>query len=233
MTELFPDEILTDRLRLVKESVAEADLGERYAAMNEDAVADGELAYVPLEPFAHLKDAREYVASREDRMQSGDAGTYVVRPRECEERASEASRAADGRAGKARETGAPAGEAELFVVWERRSAFMNFGLRKRFWGRGYSGERAAAFVRLAFERLDLEVVLVSHIVANENSQRAIEKYVDRFGGRREARLRNQYVMDDEPHDVVQYSISREEYEESGDRPDVEFFEDRDDRRESR
>lgn len=216
MTELFPDEIRTERLHLVRESVADADLGERYASMNEDAVDDDELAYVPVEPFGHLQDAREYVAQREDRMQAGDAGTYVVRPREGEDGAGE-----------------PAGEAELFAVWDERTAFMTFGLRKRFWGRGYSGERAAAFLRLAFERLDVDLVSVTHLVGNENSRRAIGKYVDRFDGRRVGRFRNQHVVDGEPRDVVRYEIARSDYEESSERPDCEFVEERDDRRESR
>jgi ribosomal-protein-alanine N-acetyltransferase len=196
---------------LERESVADADLGERYASMSTDAVDDDELAYVPIEPFEHLQEAREYVAQREDRMASGDAGTYVVRPRECEEGAGE-----------------PAGEAELFAIWDERTAFMTFGLRKRFWGRGYSGERAAALLRLAFERLDLDLVSVTHLVGNENSRRAIAKYVDRFGGERVGRFRNQHVIDGEPRDLLRYEISREDYERSGDRPDCEFVDDRGD-----
>lgn len=210
MTELFPDEIRTERLRLVKESVADAALGERYASMSTDAVDDDELRYVPVEPFEHLEDAREYVAQREGRMQSGDAGTYVVRPREGEDGA-----------------GLPAGEAELFAIWDEDTAFMTFGLRKRFWGRGYSGERAAAFLRLAFERLDVGLVTVTHLVGNENSRRAIGKYVDRFDGRRVGRFRNQHVIDDEPRDVVRYEITQRDYEDSGERPKCEFVWDTD------
>jgi ribosomal-protein-alanine N-acetyltransferase len=216
VSDLFPDEVVTERLRLERESVEDGDLRERYASMSSDAMDESEVAYVPIAPFEHLQAVREFVAQREDRTESGDAGTYVVRPREGEDGA-----------------GDPAGEAELFAVWQRQAAFMTFGLRKRFWGRGYSGERAAALLRLAFERLDLEVVFVSHLVANENSKRAIEKYVERFDGRREGRLRNQYVLDDEPRDVVQYSISRTAFEASGERPDCEFVDGRDDGRASR
>jgi RimJ/RimL family protein N-acetyltransferase len=99
---------------------------------------------------------------------------------------------------------------------------MTFGLRERFWGRGYSGERAAALLALAFERLDLELVTVTHLVGNENSRRAIEKYVDRFDGRRVGCFRNQHVIDGEPKDIVRYEVAREDYAESGERPDCEF-----------
>jgi len=220
VSELFPDEIRTERLQLVRESVAECDLGERYASMSTDAIADGELAYVPLEPFEHLQDAREFVAQREGRMESGDAGTYVVRPR-----AGEDGGGADG-------AGAVAGEAELFAIWDERTAFTTFGLRKRFWGRGYSAERAAALLALAFERLDLELVTVTHLVGNENSRRAIEKYVARFDGERVGRFRNQHVVDGEPRDLLRYEIAREDYEGSGERPDPEFVYERVDGRAS-
>jgi RimJ/RimL family protein N-acetyltransferase len=140
----------------------------------------------------------------------------VVRPREGEDGAGEA-----------------AGEAELAAVWDERTAFMTFGLRKRFWGRGYSGERAGALVRLAFEHLDLELLSVTHLVGNENSRRAIEKYVEHFDGRRVGRFRNQHVIDGEPRDVVRYEITQSDYAGSGERPDVEFVRDDDAPEESR
>jgi ribosomal-protein-alanine N-acetyltransferase len=54
-------------------------------------------------------------------------------------------------------------------------------------------------------------VTVSHDPANENSQRAIERYVDRFGGHQEGHIRNDTLMNGEPRDSVRYSISREEW----------------------
>ncbi len=54
------------------------------------------------------------------------------------------------------------------------------------------------------------VVVSTHALENEKSRRAIEHYVERFGGRREGRIRNDIVIDDEPRDSVGYSISREE-----------------------
>nr|WP_303647565.1 GNAT family protein [Haloarchaeobius amylolyticus] len=161
--------------------------------------------HIPIEPFEHPQEAREFLASRTDRWDGGNAGTYVVRPKDGEDGAGE-----------------PAGEAELFAIWDRRTAYFTFGLRRPFWGRGYSGERADAFVVCTFERLDLGVVSVSHTVANENSRRAIERYVDRWNGQRDATLRNGHVIDGEPRDVVQYSITREDYEATDHGPDVTF-----------
>jgi Acetyltransferases, including N-acetylases of ribosomal proteins len=68
-------------------------------------------------------------------------------------------------------------------------------------------------LELAFDRLHLEVVAVSHDPANDNSRRAIERYVDRFGGRKEGHIRNDIIVNGEPRDSVRYSISREEWAE--------------------
>ena len=42
----------------------------------------------------------------------------------------------------------------------------------------------------------------------EDEQAAIERYVDRFGGRKEGVIRNDIVMDGEPRNSVRYSISQ-------------------------
>lgn len=94
--------------------------------------------------------------------------------------------------------------------WNRRTATLGTWLRKPFWGQGYSGERAARMLELAFDRLDLELVAVTHDPENDNSRRAIEKYVDRFGGRKEGRIRNDVVIDGQPHESIRYSIARKE-----------------------
>ncbi|WP_438266758.1 GNAT family N-acetyltransferase [Haloarchaeobius salinus] len=191
---MFPDRIESERLVLEHESPADADLFERYRHLSTDAVDPAAFEYIPVSPHEHPQDTAEMLSHRHERWADGVGATYVVRPKAGEDGA-----------------GLPAGEAELLADWEKRSAYFAFGLRKRFWGRGYSGERAAALVSLAFDRLDLEVVTVTHLDANENSRRAVEKYVERFGGRREGTIRNQLTLDDEPVDTVRYSISRAEY----------------------
>lgn len=52
---------------------------------------------------------------------------------------------------------------------------------------------------------------MTHVVGNERSERAIQKYVERFGGRREGTLRNYVPFDEGPHDAVRYTVSRTEY----------------------
>lgn len=91
-------------------------------------------------------------------------------------------------------------------------------MRERFWGRGYSGERAAAFMAVAFERLDLDLVAIDVHVENERSIRAVESYVDSFGGEREGRLRNWLAMDDRPIDCYRYTVSQDEW--AANPPDV-------------
>ena len=76
---------------------------------------------------------------------------------------------------------------------------------------------------LAFDVLDLEVVCVTHDPDNEKSGRAIEKYVESLGGRREGVVRNGVVIGDEPRDTVRYSITAEEWQEAtGGGYDAEF-----------
>nr|WP_205254329.1 GNAT family N-acetyltransferase [Halorubellus sp. JP-L1] len=202
---MFPDVVRTDRLRLVRETDAYVDLAERYASLAADSVSDEEVEYAGVETFEHLGDAREYVERREDHWEERRGVVYGIRPRDGE-----------------RGAGELAGEAELSMDWPQRAGHLSCSLRKPFWGRGYSGERAAALIALAFERFDLEVVRTCHAVGNENSRRAVETYVERFGGERTARTRNEGRLDGEPCDLVWYTIPRRGYADSGERPPVAF-----------
>jgi RimJ/RimL family protein N-acetyltransferase len=75
-------------------------------------------------------------------------------------------------------------------------------------------ERADALLEIAFERLDFGVVAIPLHGENQKSYRAVEKYVQRHGGRYEGLLRNHAARYDGPADHHRFSIIREEYEAS-------------------
>ena len=196
MSTLFPERIETERLRL--EPIHEAvDPLEYYEICAYDDDIDEVTEYLTWNPPETPKATVDFVEQSAENWDDNETATYVIFLREGQEGAGEI-----------------AGGTGLHLDWEKRTAVLGMWLRKRFWGRGYSGERAAALIEVAFDRLDLEVVGVSHMVGNENSRRVIERYVETHGGRHEGRLRNWVVRDGEPVDCHRYTISRAEYEAS-------------------
>lgn len=192
---LFPSEMESDRLRYERLHPAEFDPFELYEHVREGAPHIQEITeYVTWDPYEHPKEAVDWVEHCGNKFEEGEDATYVIRPMQGE------------RAGEF------AGLAGLHPDWDRKIAVMGTWLRKSFWGQGYSAERAARMLELAFDRLDLDVVTVSHDPENENSERAIGKYIDRFGGRKKGRIRNDIVMSGEIRDSIRYSISREEWQ---------------------
>ena len=195
---MFPETIETDRLRLEPRWPENVDLDECYRICSSDPGIDEVTEHVTWDPHETKKETLEFLERGRERWNENEAADYVIRPREGEDGAGEI-----------------AGFGGLSVDWEKRTAVLGTWLRKRFWGRGYSGERAAALVEVAFGALDLDLVAVSHLPENEQSRRAIEKYVDRLGGRREGLLRNHITfVDGSVHDEVRYSISRDEWREA-------------------
>lgn len=192
--ELFPPVVETDRLRLEKTCHENVDLFELYEVCAYDEGIDEVTEPMPWDPHPHPKETTDYLDRCESQWDDGESAHFTIRPRDGEDGAGEI-----------------AGQTTLRIDWDRRVGTLGIWLRKRFWGRGYSGERAAALVALAFDRLDLEVVSVNHEVGNDRSKRAVEKYVERFGGRREGTLRNYLPFGDAPADAVRYTISRAEY----------------------
>lgn len=159
-----------------------------------------------------MQESRQTLVAFEEDWDAGETATYAIRPRGAPcapDRASgdSAPRPREGEDG----AGELAGTCGLTCHWDQDCATLGLWLRKRFWGRGYSGERADALLELAFEHLDFGVVAVTHHVGNENSERAISKYVERNGGRREGVLRHHGEHPGGAVDEVRYTIARDEW----------------------
>ena len=194
---MFPVAVETDRLRLERAAPDAVDVRELYRVASGDDGIDEVTRYVSWDPHETPKETRDFLRACESGWNDAESAQYVVRPRDGEDGAGEI-----------------AGTTGLTLRWDRRLAEPGIWLRRRFWGRGYSGERAGALLALAFGPLDLEVVAVHHHPDNDESRRAVERYVDRFGGRREGRLRNARRFGDAPVDLVRYTVSRTEWREA-------------------
>ncbi|SEP92132.1 GNAT family N-acetyltransferase [Natrinema salaciae] len=194
---MFPDELETDRLRLERlchETVDARELYECFArGYGEDL--DEVFEHVPQTPYRTVMDAHEQIEDAETRWADRDGAEYVIRPRDGEDRAGEL-----------------AGFTGLTCQWERRTGQLGLILRKPFWGREYSGERAAALLELAFDRLDLELVTAGHNEGNEKSKRAIETYIEANGGQYDGVLRNWVPMDDAVADLHRYTVTKAQYD---------------------
>lgn len=195
---LFPPSVDTERLRL--ERLTDDRLFELYEHANEDAPRiEAVTEYLHWDPHRSPGETREFVDGCETAWEAGERATWVIVPREDEPLAGEL-----------------AGLTGLGVDWDRRVATLGCWLRPSVWGQGYSGERAHALMAVAFDRLDLDVVAVTHVPENEQSGRAIEKYIDTAGGRREGYVRNGIAFADGcVHDVIRHSVTAAEWHDSG------------------
>lgn len=192
---VFPGKIETERLHLERLCHENVDVLDYYRICSHHEEAIEEVTrYLPWNPHETVKETKDYIDSLERKWAEGTRAEYVIRSKEGEG-----------------DDGEIAGSAGLLCRWEKDLGVLAIWLRKPFWGRGYSGERAEALLEVAFNRLDLSVVAVPLHRDNEKSYEAVEKYVERHGGRYEGLLRNHAGRYDEPVDHHRFSISREEY----------------------
>lgn len=197
---MFPERIETQRLNLERISADTADLFDLYELYSDGDDVEEMFEYWDSSPHETVKETYDYIEEAERLWEEAEAAKYVILPREGEDGA-----------------GVIAGTTGLYPEWEKRSANLGILLDKRFWGRGYAGERADAMLSVAFERLDLDLVVAAHVDGNEQSRRAIMKYVERHGGRYEGLLRNWHSLPDAVADVHRYTISQDEYFETTER----------------
>jgi ribosomal-protein-alanine N-acetyltransferase len=204
---MFPAIIETERLRLEPRTPEYVDTLTLYDHCREDHPHIDEITeYLPWEPHPHPKETAEFLERGASMREEHEGADYVIRPKEGEQG-----------------TGEIAGFGGIDLDWATDSAELGTWFRKPFWGRGYSGERALALAELAFEHLDLELVTVTHDADNEQSERAIEKYMERMGGRREGTLRNFHSDGDGPVDAVRYSVTQSEYRDTDPAQEVAFY----------
>lgn len=195
---MFPETLETERLRLERfsrENFDALELHRHYAPRHSETIEE-EFEHVTQKPHATPKETWDRLVEAEEKWDEAEWATYAVISKPEEEFA---------------------GTTNLALEWEKRTGLTGLWLRKPFWGRDYSGERAMALLALAFDRLDLEVVSPGYLDGNEQSKRAIEKYVERFGGQYDGVLRNWVPFEDEVRDLHRYTILREQWEEH--RPD--------------
>jgi RimJ/RimL family protein N-acetyltransferase len=195
---MFPETFETERLtyrRLCSETIGPLELYDLTSSRSSTAME--EFQYLPWDPAETVKEAADRLDAFEQKWDDRERADWLIVPKEGEEGAGEIV----GRAG-------------LICQWEQDLALPAIWLRKPFWGRGYSGERADALLEIAFERLDFGVVAIPLHGENQKSYRAVKKYVQRHGGRYEGLLRNHAARYDGPADHHRFSISREEYEAS-------------------
>ncbi|WP_115865471.1 GNAT family N-acetyltransferase [Halorussus litoreus] len=213
---MFPEEIATERLRLRRLNRENVPTMRLYDHMRAEAPGMEEVRdYVLWDPHESPRDTHEYLATVEEQWDDREQATYAIHPDEFEESVG-ANGDREGQTSDENSVETPeiAGTTNLHLDWERQSAELGIWLRKAFWGRGYSGERAAALLELAFDRLDLEVVGASHRDGNDRSRRAIEKYVEAFGGQYDGLLRNFVPTDDGVRDLHRFTVTRDQYREA-------------------
>lgn len=197
---MLPERLETERLRFVRlcrENFDPVDL-YRYYSRHSDTVRE-ETEHLTWTPHETPKETRDLVVGAERRWDDGEAATYALVPRASEDGAGEF-----------------AGTTDLDLDWEKRTGIFAVWLRKPFWGRGYSGERAGTLLKLAFDYLDLELASAGYLSGNDNSKRAIEKYVERFGGQYDGVLRNWVPTDEGVRNLHRYTVTREQWERNRD-----------------
>lgn len=199
MMALFPAEMENDRLLYERLHPDEFDAFELYEHVRVGAPGVDELTeHLPWNPYTTPKEAFDWVERCGENFDNGIDAIYVMRPKEGEH------------------AGELAGLGSLHPDWDLQAATLGTWIRKPFWGKGYSGERAARLFELAFDRLDLGAVTVTTDPENEKSRRAIEKYIERFGGREEGLIRHAVVIDGKPRDSIRYNVTQEEWQRNQD-----------------
>lgn len=94
------------------------------------------------------------------------------------------------------------------IDYKNGNAEVNIKLSKNGSGNGYAGEALGILLRYAFQELRLHCIYARVIDNNKSSPKSLEKY----GFKKEGILRNRVYKEGNYHDLLCYSLLKEEYD---------------------
>jgi len=142
----LPETFETDRLLFKPATPEHVDVHELYHILSADQGIGYVTEWVVWQPHTDLEQTMDLLGEYKQKWESRDRVTYVMYTKASEQ---------DG--------GEIAGTTNIRIDWDQRRGRIGVWFRKKYWGRGHSGERAGALLELAFRVLDLDIVVVSHI----------------------------------------------------------------------
>jgi len=89
------------------------------------------------------------------------------------------------------------------IDWETLTGSIGYVINRDYWGRGIMTEACGAIIRLGFEYLELEKIVISHLKGNIGSKRVIEKNGFKYIG-------DKYDEDIQAH-VPHYQLNKKDH----------------------
>ena len=194
----FPDRIETERLTLERVSKEKFSAEEVFEVMSSQGVEEAFETY-PYETPDNLEEAQEYVEKREYENREDENSMYFVKLDDSED---------------------PFIGLEAIKNKGEGVAEIGFWISSDYWGNGYSPEASEAMLDLLLDEKDFDKVEVQTRKSNQKAQRAIEKFIEPYGGEKVGEIETtlaeatEYSDSDEEITEVTYEIKREAYQSS-------------------
>lgn len=187
----FPHVMETDRLVLkpIHEELSPQEL-YRYCGSSNDTIDEvtREIIWDTHEDI--LKSIQVLNSMRQD-WESGSAPHYYIEVKETDEFA---------------------GITTLDINFENKQGELGIWLRKKYWGKKISKERAFALAEFGFTMLELSSIKVTTSESNHKSQSAIEGYVSELGGEKCGCIPDGHISEDgSVKDLVVYAVRSSEF----------------------
>lgn len=102
------------------------------------------------------------------------------------------------------------GEIGLHLDKENNNAQFGYWVAEPFWGKGIATEATAAILKFGFEKLGLHKIYATHYPSNKASEKVMKKN----NMIQEAEMKAHYKIGKEYRTVIQYRLTKDEYEKA-------------------
>lgn len=188
---MFPTKIETDRLILKKPEKNSRFINELYSICSGNK-AEKITKFMSWKPHSNIKETEEFVYSLVDKFEKSKSINYMLIEKS---------------------TNNFIGMGGLSTYWDKEYGQLGCWLKPKYWGNGYSSERALALIELNFEFLGLNYLEVRFDKNNKKCESCVSSYMSKVNGQKLMEY-NEYTGGEKRRTVI-YGVSNINYEKSG------------------
>lgn len=187
---MFPTKIETENLLMKKPENNFRFINKLYSICSGDS-GEKITEFMSWEPHSNIKETEELVESWVQDFEQGNSINYMLIEKDSKEFI---------------------GMGGLSTYWEREYGQLGCWLIPKFWGNGYSSERALALIELNFEDLGLNYIQVRFDKKNKKCKSCVSSYMSKVRG--DKLLEHNENVRGKQRKTVVYGVSNINYKKS-------------------
>lgn len=187
---IYPEDVFcSDRIKYIP-ITKNIDINRIHNFLSSKEMKDISDDMVLMEKSSTMEETEKFIEKEKIKARSGSKMTYIL---------------------EERETGEFMGIGTISYNESLRRGIIGIVLRRKYWGRELSKERAIKFAEIIFEELEGESMISMCFIDNERAVKSINKYINELNGYYAGIKKDLIRKEGQKRDVHIFKVEKEDY----------------------